>query len=99
MWDCNGSAAQQWTLNGDGTVRAMGKCMDPAAAGTANGTPIQLVTCNGNPVQRFTLSGAGDLVNISANRCVDIAAWNNTNGAALHLWDCVGGANQKWNRG
>ena len=99
MWDCNGSAAQQWSLNGDGTVRAMGKCMDPAAAGTANGTPIQLVTCNGNPVQRFTLSGAGDLVNISANRCVDIAAFNNTNGAPLHLWDCVGGSNQKWTRG
>lgn len=99
MWDCNGSAAQQWTFNSDGTVRAMGKCMDPAGAGTANGTPIQLVTCNGNPVQRFTLSGAGDLVNISANRCVDIAGWNNTNGAPLHLWDCVGGANQKWTRG
>ena len=99
MWDCNGSAAQQWTFNSDGTVRAMGKCMDPAAAGTANGTPIQLVTCNGNPVQRFTLSGAGDLVNISANRCVDIAAFNNTNGAPLHLWDCVGGSNQKWTRG
>ena len=72
-----------------------------AAAGTAalgGGTPIQLVTCNGNPVQRFTLSAAGDLVNVSANRCVDIAAWNNSNGAQLHLWDCVGGANQKWTR-
>jgi hypothetical protein len=98
MWDCNGTAAQQWSFNADGTVRAMGKCMDPAGAGTANGTPIQLVTCNGNPVQRFTLSGAGDLVNVSANRCVDIAAWNNSNGAQLHLWDCVGGANQKWTR-
>jgi beta-glucanase (GH16 family) len=98
MWDCNGSAAQQWTFNSDGTVRAMGKCMDPAGAGTANGTPIQLVTCNGNPVQRFTLNGAGDLVNLSANRCVDIANVNPANGAQLHLWDCVGAANQKWTR-
>ncbi|MCA2213403.1 family 16 glycosylhydrolase [Jidongwangia harbinensis] len=98
MYDCNGSAAQQWTFNGDGTVRAMGKCMDPAAAGSANGTPIQLVTCNGNPVQRFTLSGAGDLVNISANRCVDIKEVNPNNGAQLHLWDCLGASNQKWSR-
>ena len=60
-WDCNGTAAQQWTFNGDGTLRAMGKCMDPAGGAAANGTPIQLVTCNGNPVQRFTLSAAGDL--------------------------------------
>jgi beta-glucanase (GH16 family) len=98
MWDCNGSAAQQWSFNGDGTVRAMGKCMDPAGAGTGNNTPIQLVTCNGNPVQRFTLSGAGDLVNISANRCVDIVNWGTNNGAQLVLFDCHGGANQKWTR-
>ena len=99
MYDCNGTAAQQWTFASDGTVRAMGKCMDPAAAGTANGTPIQLVTCNGNPVQRFTLNGAGDLVNLSANRCVDIAEVNPNNGARLHLWDCLGASNQKWYRG
>ena len=76
----------------------MGKCMDPAGGALTNGTPIQLVTCNGNPVQRFTLSAAGDLVNVSANRCVDIAEWNNTNGAKLQLWDCGGTANQKWTK-
>ncbi|GLY98980.1 family 16 glycosylhydrolase [Actinoplanes sp. NBRC 103695] len=97
-YDCNGSAAQQWTFNGDGTLRAMGKCMDPAGGALGNGTPIQLVTCNGNPVQRFTLSGAGDLVNISANRCVDIKDWVNGNGAQLQLWDCAGTTNQKWTR-
>jgi beta-glucanase (GH16 family) len=98
MYDCNGTAAQQWTANGDGTMRAMGKCMDPAGGALTNGTPIQLVTCNGNPVQRFTLSAAGDLVNVSANRCVDIKDINPNNGAQLQLWDCGGGSNQKWSR-
>jgi len=98
MYDCNGTTAQQWTANGDGTLRAMGKCMDPAGGALAYGTPIQLVTCNGNPVQRFTLSAAGDLVNVSANRCVDIKDWNSANGAALQLWDCAGTSNQKWTR-
>jgi beta-glucanase (GH16 family) len=97
-WDCNGGTNQQWAFQSDGTVRSLGKCMDPAGAGTGNGTPIQLVACNGNPAQRFTLNGAGDLVNLSANRCVDINAWNNANGAALQLWDCNGGANQKWSK-
>jgi beta-glucanase (GH16 family) len=95
-WDCNASAAQQWSFNGDGTLRAMGKCMDPAGGALANGTPIQLVACNGNPVQRFALSGAADLVNVSANRCVDIKDRNSANGAQLQLWDCSGGSNQKW---
>ncbi|MEV7622525.1 family 16 glycosylhydrolase [Actinoplanes sp. NPDC089786] len=98
LYDCNGSNAQQWSFNGDGTLRAMGKCMDPAGGALANGTPIQLVTCNGNPVQRFTLSGAGDLVNVSANRCVDVKDWNSGNGAQLQLWDCAGTTNQKWTR-
>jgi beta-glucanase (GH16 family) len=98
MYDCNGTAAQQWTANSDGTMRAMGKCMDPAGGALANGTPIQLVTCNGNPVQRFTLSAAGDLVNVSANRCVDVKDRNTANGAQLQLWDCTGGSNQKWTR-
>ncbi|GID29356.1 glycoside hydrolase family 16 protein [Paractinoplanes brasiliensis] len=97
-YDCNGTAAQQWTANGDGTMRAMGKCMDPAGGALANGTPIQLVTCNGNPVQRFTLSGAGDLVNVSANKCVDVKDRNTANGAQLQLWDCSGEPNQKWTR-
>src|SRR3954447_18760729 len=72
VYDCNGTAAQQWTIGTDGTVRALGKCMDAAAAGTANGTAVQLYTCNGTAAQRFTLSAAGDLVNANANKCVDV---------------------------
>ncbi|WP_306214164.1 beta-1,3-glucanase family protein [Actinoplanes sp. RD1] len=98
MWTCNNSNAQKWAFQSDGTVRAVGMCMDPAGGALTNGTPIQLVTCNGNPVQRFTLSGAGDLVNVSANKCVDIADWNGTDGAKLQLWDCAGTTNQKWHK-
>ncbi len=97
MYDCNGTAAQQWAFQGQ-TLRSMGKCMDPAGGALTNGTPIQLVPCSDNPVQRFTLSDAGDLVNVSAGKCVDVDAWNSANGARLVLWDCTGGANQKWAR-
>jgi len=98
LWECNGSNAQKWAPNGDGTLRGLGKCMDPAGGALTNGTPIQLVTCNGNPVQRFTLSAAGDLVNVSANKCVDVKDWNSANGAQLQLWDCGGTTNQKWTK-
>ncbi|MEV6932474.1 family 16 glycosylhydrolase [Dactylosporangium sp. NPDC051485] len=98
VYDCNGSAAQQWTLGTDGTVRALGKCMDVAAAGTANGTAVQLYTCNGTNAQKFTLSAAGDLVNTNSNKCVDVAGHGTANGSQLQIWDCSGGANQKWTK-
>ncbi|PTL84821.1 ricin-type beta-trefoil lectin domain protein [Vitiosangium sp. GDMCC 1.1324] len=96
MWDCNGTNAQKWTFYSDGTVRAFGLCMDVAWGSTANGAAIQLANCNGTGAQKFVLSGAGDLVNVQANKCVDIKDWNSASGARLHTWECSGGSNQKW---
>ncbi len=39
-----------------------GKCVDVAAASTANGTAIQLYTCNGTNAQRWTVAGDGTCV-------------------------------------
>ncbi|GAA1275751.1 alpha-lytic protease prodomain-containing protein [Saccharothrix xinjiangensis] len=98
VWDCNGTAAQNWTFPGDGTVRAFGLCMDVAWGSRDNGAVIQLARCSGNPAQQFVLSGAGDLVNPQANKCVDVTSWGGS-GTPLQQWECTGGANQKWRRG
>ena len=39
LYDCNGTAAQQWTVGTDGTIRALGKCLDVTGNGTADGAP------------------------------------------------------------
>ncbi|GAA0925992.1 glycoside hydrolase family 16 protein [Kribbella koreensis] len=96
LYDCNGSAAQQWTRPGDGTIRALGKCLDVAGGGTADGTKLQIATCSGNPAQQFTYTGAQDLVNPQANKCVDIPSANTANGNRLQIWTCNGTAAQKW---
>ena len=98
IFDCNNSAAQQWSTNANGTVTAMGKCMDAASAGTANGTAVQLFTCNGTAAQRFTLNAAGDLVNAASGKCVDVIGTGTANGSTLQLWTCTGASNQKWTR-
>ncbi|MFE2132496.1 ricin-type beta-trefoil lectin domain protein, partial [Streptomyces sp. NPDC059466] len=54
---CNGSGAQIWAAQSDGTVRnpQSGKCLD-ASGGTWNdGTAVHLWTCHGNANQRWTL--------------------------------------------
>ncbi len=97
LYDCNGTAAQQWTVGTDGTIRALGKCMDVTAAGTANGTKIQLYDCNGTGAQQWTVTAANDIVNPQSNRCLDVTGNNSANGTQLQIWDCAGTANQKWN--
>ena len=97
LYDCNGSAAQTWTLGGDGTVRALGKCLDVSAGATADGSKVQLWDCNGSAAQQWTYSaGSHDVVNPAANKCLDVAGNTSANGTATQIWTCTGAANQKW---
>jgi beta-glucanase (GH16 family) len=96
LYDCNGTAAQQWTVGADGTIRALGKCMDVTAAGTADGTPIQLYDCNGTAAQKWTVTAARDIVNPAADKCLDATGGSSANGTRLQIWTCTGAANQKW---
>ncbi|SCE85892.1 Ricin-type beta-trefoil lectin domain-containing protein [Micromonospora haikouensis] len=56
IWDCNGQANQQWTVNADGTIRGAqsGLCVDASGAATANGTKIVLWTCGSADNQRWS---------------------------------------------
>ena len=95
MYDCNGTAAQNWTIETDGTIRINGSCMDITGAGTANGTLVELWTCNGGGNQQW-LPVNGMLVNPVSGRCLDDPGFNVTNGTQLEIWDCNGGSNQQW---
>jgi beta-glucanase (GH16 family) len=95
LYDCNGTAAQQWARSGN-AFQALGKCLDVAGGATANGTPVQLWDCNGSGAQQWAVSGSNDIVNIQANKCLDVTGNNSANGTRLQIWDCSGGANQKW---
>ncbi|MEU6160007.1 RICIN domain-containing protein [Streptomyces sp. NPDC047130] len=96
---CNGAAGQRWTFRSDGTIRALGRCMDVAWGAQENGTVIQVADCSGNPAQQFHLNSAGDLVAGIAGKCVDIRDGRTADGSPAHLWSCVGVPHQKWQRG
>ncbi len=96
LWDCNGTAAQQWTRGANGSLRALGKCLDVSGGSTANGAVLQLWDCNGSGAQNFAVSAARDIVNVAANKCVDVSGNSSANGTRLQLWTCTGAANQKW---
>ncbi|MGW5281013.1 ricin-type beta-trefoil lectin domain protein [Streptomyces collinus] len=99
LYDCNGTAAQAWTVGADGTVRALGKCLDVTGNGTADGSTVQLWDCTGGPNQKWAVSAAHDIVNPQANKCLDVTGNDPANGTRLQIWSCSGGANQKWTVG
>ncbi|MFG2645068.1 ricin-type beta-trefoil lectin domain protein [Streptomyces sp. NPDC048370] len=97
LWQCNGSAAQAWTIHADGTVRALGKCLDVTDGSTTNGAKVQLYTCNGTGAQRWRHEPASaDLVNVAADKCLDATGNSSTNGTRAQIWSCTGAPNQKW---
>ncbi len=85
IWDCGGSSWQKWAFKSDGSVRSMGMCMDVAWGSSDDGTTIQLARCHGGPAQHFDLNGAGDLVNLGADKCVDVTGQRTGNGTAPAL--------------
>ncbi|MEV7967297.1 SMP-30/gluconolactonase/LRE family protein [Sphaerisporangium sp. NPDC088356] len=95
LWTCNGGAAQQWTVETDGTIRALGKCLDVAGASTANGARAQIYDCNGTGAQRW-MATAGQLVNTASGKCLDAANVSSADGTQLQIWSCNGGVNQRW---
>jgi hypothetical protein len=51
LYSCHGGTNQQWTLPGDGTIRAGGRCLTaPAALGNA----ATVASCNNSAAQRWT---------------------------------------------
>ncbi|WP_129306376.1 ricin-type beta-trefoil lectin domain protein [Streptomyces sp. L2] len=100
LWDCNGSAAQRWTVAGDGSVQALGKCLDVTSGSTADGAKVQLYDCNGTGAQRWSYDAAtGDVVNTASDKCLDVTDRSSANGARAQIWSCTGAANQKWRLG
>ncbi|WP_051837846.1 ricin-type beta-trefoil lectin domain protein [Streptomyces sp. NRRL WC-3742] len=95
LYDCNGTAAQTWTLPGDGTVRAAAKCLDVRGGSSADGAAVQLYTCNGTPAQQWTYDPASSSLR-AMGKCLDAADAGTANGTKLQLRSCSGGTGQQW---
>jgi len=95
LYDCNATAAQNWTVASNGSLQSLGKCMDVTSAGTADGTTVQLYDCNGTAAQTWTKSGS-TLVNAGSGKCLDATGNSSANGTRLQIWTCYGSTNQQW---
>lgn len=88
---------------GGGTIvsKASNKCVDAAAAGTANGVVVQQYTCNNSNAQKWsriaTTNGYVRIGNANnTNQVIDVSGVSTADGAKLNLWTYGGGNNQQW---
>jgi glucosylceramidase len=95
-YTCNGTTAQQWTVDPNGTVEAMDKCLDVVGAGTSDGSLVDLYTCNGTGAQVWQPRSDGSLYNPQSGKCLDDTNWATSPGTQLQIWSCTGAANQRW---
>ncbi|MFE0461636.1 ricin-type beta-trefoil lectin domain protein [Kitasatospora sp. NPDC058965] len=96
VYTCNGTAAQQWTVGSDATLRVLGKCLDVNGGGTADGTAVDLYDCNGTGAQVWQPQANGALLNPQSGKCLDDTGWSTTPGTQVQIWSCSGTANQQW---
>jgi Ricin-type beta-trefoil lectin domain len=96
VYTCNGTNAQSWTVNSNGTLTVLGDCLDVAGAGTANGTKVDLYPCNGTGAQSWTHQSNGELVNTNSGKCLDDTGFGGS-GTQVQIWACADSSNQQWN--
>ncbi|PYC74554.1 hypothetical protein C7C46_23825 [Streptomyces tateyamensis] len=98
IFDCNGTAAQQVSVTGDGNLHMVGKCVD-GSTGT-QGTLLKLWDCNGTGPQKFSLFADGSLHyepnGTDSGLCVDDPNGSTSNTTQLQLYGCNSSNPQKW---
>ncbi|BAL91271.1 putative glycosyl hydrolase [Actinoplanes missouriensis 431] len=71
-----------------------GKCVDVAAASSANGTAVQLYDCNSTAAQTWTVGSDGTIR--ALGKCLDVNAAGTANGSLVQIYDCNGTGAQAW---
>jgi chitinase len=96
VYTCNGTNAQSWTVESNGTLQTLGECLDVTGAGTANGTLVDLYTCNGTAAQVWQHQSNGELINPNSGKCLDDSGFGGS-GTQVQIWACADSSNQQWN--
>ncbi|MGA9872162.1 MAG: RICIN domain-containing protein, partial [Rhodococcus sp. (in: high G+C Gram-positive bacteria)] len=96
IYACNGSAAQRWTAEDDGTMRVQTRCLMPQSNSVGPGVLLVTGYCSGSANQRWTYTAEGRLMIQGSDQCATNAADVQTNGNPVRLETCSGSSSQQW---
>ncbi|KAF7796196.1 hypothetical protein EIP86_007370 [Pleurotus ostreatoroseus] len=100
LYDCNGSAAQQWEIqSGNTAVRLNGTdfCLD-AGSTPGNGVQMKIWQCfDGLAAQEWFYTDDNRIALTNQGLCLDLPSGNTADGTVLQTWQCTDGdINQIW---
>ncbi len=101
LYGCNGTKAQQWSYQSDGTIHSAidyNKCVDLSGSNTANGTHIQIYDCNGTFAQKWSYNATDASITGYYGHCIDVPSSNFSPGTKLQYYTCNGSPAQVWKR-
>jgi hypothetical protein len=90
LWDCDGSASEQWTLGADGTIRVQGQCLRPGSG------LVRLDDCDGSLAEQWRIGSAQALVNVGSTVCLGDPQSSTARGTPQRTAACDGSVAQRW---
>jgi Ricin-type beta-trefoil lectin domain len=96
IWGCNGTSAQQWTIESNGTIQTQGGCLDVSGSGTSNGTVVQWWGCDNTGAQQWQVGADNSLINPESGKCLDDPDATTTTGTQLQIYTCNSTNAQNW---
>jgi hypothetical protein len=95
VWECNGTRAQLWTFDLDGTVRVIGYCLQAGNGSTSAGVRVEISPCRANLAQQWRIDRGG-IVNSASGLCLTSPGDSVANGTQAEIDYCQSAPGQRW---
>jgi hypothetical protein len=89
IFACNGSKAQVWKAKKNGTIQALGKCLNVV------GGAIEINECDGSSEETWRIA-SDVIVNVGSGRCLDTEGGDSADRTLVVVAECSGADSQAW---
>ena len=99
IYDCNGSASENWTVESNGTIVGglSGECLEVAGNSTANYAGVDIGSCDGAAGQQWTVEANNTIVAAQSGKCLSVTGASTADRALADIYTCNGSGSETWN--
>jgi len=98
LYDCNGSAAQQFVYSAEGQLRPKHynpSCVDIKGGSAGNNKQVHLWDCDGGDSEKWVINANGQFQTKAGNYCLDVTGGGTANGTWMLTNTCNASSNSQ----